>query len=51
MDPRMLEYYNRELQFIREMGAEFAQNYPRIAARLGVDGIDCEDPYIERLLE
>src|SRR5882757_8370433 len=51
MDPRMLEYYNRELQFMREMGAEFAQNYPRIAARLGVDGIDCEDPYIERLLE
>jgi type VI secretion system protein ImpG len=33
------------------MGAEFAQNYPRIAAKLGVDGIECADPYIERLLE
>ena len=51
MDPRLLEYYNRELQFVREMGAEFARTYPRIAARLGVDGIECADPYIERLLE
>ncbi|HTU65320.1 MAG TPA: type VI secretion system baseplate subunit TssF [Steroidobacteraceae bacterium] len=51
MDPRLLEYYNRELLFMREMGAEFAQTYPRIAARLGIDGIECADPYVERLLE
>ncbi|HEY0686704.1 MAG TPA: type VI secretion system baseplate subunit TssF [Steroidobacter sp.] len=51
MDPRLLDYYNRELQFVREMGAEFAQAYPRIAARLGVDGVECADPYVERLLE
>lgn len=51
MDPRLLEYYNRELQFIREMGGEFAQVYPRIAARLGLSGIECADPYVERLLE
>src|ERR1700722_9215710 len=51
MDPRLLEYYNRELQFVRETGAEFAQAYPRIAARLGMDGLDCADPYVERLLE
>jgi len=51
MDPRLLEYYNRELQFVREMGAEFAQAYPRIAARLGIDGLECIDPYVERLLE
>lgn len=51
MDPRMLDYYNRELQFVREMGAEFAQAYPRIAARLGIDGLECVDPYVERLLE
>jgi type VI secretion system protein ImpG len=37
MDSRLLEYYNRELQYIREMGAEFAETYPRIAARLGMD--------------
>ena len=51
MDPRLLEYYNRELQFMREMGAEFAEAYPRIAARLGMDGIECADPYVERLIE
>jgi type VI secretion system protein ImpG len=51
MDPRLLEYYNRELQFAREMGAEFAQAYPRIAARLGIEGLECADPYVERLLE
>lgn len=51
MDTRLLQYYNRELQFIREMGAEFADAYPRIAARLGMDGIDCADPYVERLIE
>jgi type VI secretion system protein ImpG len=51
MDPRLLEYYNRELQFIQEMGAEFAEAYPRIAARLGLEGLECADPYVERLLE
>jgi len=51
MDPRLLEYYNRELQFIQEMGAEFAQAYPKIAARLGLEGLECADPYVERLLE
>ncbi len=51
MDPRLLEYYNRELQFMREMGAEFARAYPRVAARLGIDGLECADPYVERLLE
>ena len=40
-----------ELQYIREMGAEFAEAYPRIAARLGMDGIECADPYVERLIE
>ena len=51
MHPRLLEFYNQELQFVREMGAEFAQAYPRIAARLGVEGLQCADPYVERLLE
>ena len=51
MDPRLLRYYNQELQFMREMGAEFAQEFPKIAARLGVEGLECADPYVERLLE
>ncbi len=51
MDPRLLDYYNRELQYIREMGGEFARQFPKIAGRLGLDGFECADPYVERLLE
>ena len=51
MDPRLLEYYSQELQYIREMGAEFAQEFPKVAARLAMSGIECGDPYVERLLE
>lgn len=51
MDPRLLHYYNRELQHIREMGGEFAREFPKIAGRLGLEGFECADPYVERLLE
>lgn len=51
MDPRLLEYYNSELRFLRESGAEFASAYPRIAARLGMDSLEVADPYVERLIE
>jgi type VI secretion system protein ImpG len=51
MDPRLLKYYNRELQHVREVGMEFAVEFPKIAARLGLDAFDCSDPYVERLLE
>ncbi|MCU7906100.1 MAG: type VI secretion system baseplate subunit TssF [Candidatus Thiodiazotropha sp. (ex Epidulcina cf. delphinae)] len=51
MDPRLLKYYNRELQYMREMGAEFAKSYPKIASRLSLDEFECADPYVERLLE
>lgn len=51
MNPKLLELYNGELQFVREMGAEFSRAYPRIAARLGLEGLECADPYVERLLE
>src|SRR5436190_23252299 len=51
MDPRLLQYYNLELQHLREMGAEFAHQFPKIAARLGMNGIEVADPYVERLLE
>lgn len=51
MDPRLLRYYNQELQHLREMGAEFAAQFPKIAARLRMEGIEVGDPYVERLLE
>jgi len=51
MDPRLLSYYNRELQYIRETGQEFAKEFPKIAGRLGIESLECTDPYVERLLE
>jgi len=51
MDPRFLHHYNRELQFAKEMGGEFAREFPKIAGRLGMDGFEVADPYVERLLE
>jgi type VI secretion system protein ImpG len=51
VDPRLLQYYERELRYVREMGAEFAREFPKIAGRLGLEGLECADPYVERLLE
>ena len=47
----MLEYYNRELAYVHEQGAEFAAQFPKVAARLGMRDIEVSDPYVERLLE
>jgi type VI secretion system protein ImpG len=51
MDPRLLRLYEDELTHLREMGAEFARESPKIAARLGIEGLEVADPYVERLLE
>lgn len=47
----LLHYYERELVFLRRMGAEFAQRYPKIAARLQLEATKCDDPHVERILE
>jgi type VI secretion system protein ImpG len=51
MDPRLTRLYQDELAHLREMGAEFAREHPKIAARLGLEGMEVADPYVERLLE
>jgi len=51
MDPRLLDYYNSELLHVRETAAELANARPKIAGRLALDGAECSDPYVERLLE
>lgn len=51
MNPQLLEHYKKELLHIREMGGEFAQEFPKIAGRLGLETLECSDPYVERLLE
>jgi type VI secretion system protein ImpG len=51
MRDELLGYYERELVFLRRMGAEFARKYPKVAARLLVDGEKIEDPHVERMIE
>lgn len=51
MRDELLLYYERELTFLRQMGAEFAARYPKIASRLVVEPDKCEDPHVERMLE
>jgi type VI secretion system protein ImpG len=51
MDPRLIQYYERELRHLRAMGGEFAQQFPKIAARLSMTDLEVADPYVERLLE
>jgi type VI secretion system VasI/ImpG family protein len=46
-----LDYYRDNLSFLRNLAAEFAAEFPKIAGRLGLEEFECEDPYIERLLE
>jgi predicted component of type VI protein secretion system len=50
-DPRLLRLYSDELTHLREVGAEFADAFPKIASRLGMEGMEVTDPYVERLLE
>jgi len=44
-------YYESELTFLRQMGAEFAEKHPKIAARLVLEPDRCGDPHAERMLE
>lgn len=47
----LLPYYERELAALRQLGGEFARRYPKIARRLLLEGDQCEDPHVERLIE
>lgn len=51
MNEEFLDYYYRELAFLREMGAEFAAAYPQIARQLQLEEGRVADPHVERLLE
>jgi len=51
MHEEMLEYYERELTYLRQMGGEFARKYPKVAGRLLLDPDRCDDPHVNRLLE
>ena len=51
MELRLLRYYEDELNHLKQMMAEFAQETPKIGARLGISGTDVSDPYVNQLLD
>ena len=51
IDATLLDYYQRELTWLRHAGAGFAERYPKIAHRLALSGEESTDPHVERLLE
>jgi type VI secretion system protein ImpG len=51
MRDELLLYYERELDYLRKSGAQFAEKHPKLASRLILEPSKCEDPHVERLLE
>src|ERR1700755_548031 len=51
MRDELLGYFERELIFLRRMGADFARRYPKVASRLLLDEEKVEDPHVERMIE
>ena len=47
----LVDYYRRELSYLRESGDDFSKRYPKVANRLSFSGIESKDPHTERLLE
>ena len=47
----LLRYYQAELTYLREQGADFADQYPKVANRLELSPDESPDPHVERLLE
>jgi type VI secretion system protein ImpG len=52
MSDELYRYYEQELTFFRQMAGDFAQRYPKVAARLQLDETkESSDPHVERLIE
>lgn len=50
-DNDLLDYYLRELSWLREQGREFSYRYPKVGGRLDLHGGESQDPHTERLIE
>src|SRR5206468_795682 len=51
MSDALLPYYDRELNALRRLAAEFAATHPKIAGRLRLAPETVDDPHVARLLE
>ena len=51
MSKEFLNYYNKELSFVRRLGTEFAKQHPKVAGHLRMSPDAIEDPHVSRLIE
>jgi type VI secretion system protein ImpG len=51
MDNKFLNYYNKELAYVRRLGAEFAKQHPKVAGNLRMSEDTIEDPHVSRLVQ
>jgi type VI secretion system protein ImpG len=51
MNETFLKLYEEELGHIRDLSADFGNQYPKIAGRLGLSREGCDDPFVERMIE
>ena len=51
MTDQLLAYYHAELDYLRNSGSQFAQQYPKTAGMLRFDQHGSDDPLVSRLVE
>jgi len=47
----LLPYFERELVYLRRLGREFYERYPRVGGALQLSDDTCPDPHIEQLIQ
>ncbi|KPA15042.1 type VI secretion system protein ImpG [Candidatus Magnetomorum sp. HK-1] len=48
---QLIEYYQKELTYIRNLAGEFAELHDDIAGKLKLNKNECNDPHTERIIE
>ena len=51
MSDALLPWYDREIEYLRQSGAEFAARHPKVASRLSLDEQGTRDPHVERIVQ
>ncbi len=51
MKQALVDYYQRELNYLKRRGELFAQEYPKIGARLHITDDQSRDPHVERVIQ
>ena len=51
MRDELRAHFERELSYLRRLGAEFAAKYPKVASRLAIEEQGSQDPHVERMIE